>query len=152
MEAPDRRAATDATPGPAAETPGMAGQTRAAPGRDSGECHCVRVTKLQDDMASVKMQLAHLEASFGAKQFIPGRAEVPSAMDGAEVPCDKSLIGESLPLKLGPMGSLASGRIFDLKIAGQDDFQFSSKGGDQWKGKTERYLISVVPACYALFH
>ena len=49
------------------------------------------------------------------------------------------------------MGSLASGRVFDLKIAGQGDFQFSSKGGDQWKGKAERYLISCVPAVHALF-
>ena len=49
------------------------------------------------------------------------------------------------------MGSLASGRVFDLKIAGQQDFQFSAKGGDQWKGKTERYFISAVPAVHALF-
>ena len=49
------------------------------------------------------------------------------------------------------MGSLASGRIFDMKIAGQNDFQFSSKGGDQWKGKAERYMISAVPAVHALF-
>ena len=42
--------------------------------------------------------------------------------------------------------------MFDNKIAGQPDFQFSAKGGDQWKGKVERYLISQVAACYALFH
>ena len=50
------------------------------------------------------------------------------------------------------MGPLATGRIFDNKIAGQSEFQFSShKGGDQWKGKTERYLMSVVPAVHAIF-
>jgi hypothetical protein len=39
------------------------------------------------------------------------------------------------------MGPLASGRIFDNKIAGQPDFQFSlHNGGDQWEGETERYF------------
>ena len=50
------------------------------------------------------------------------------------------------------MGPLAPGRIFDNKIADQSEFQFSShKGGDQWKGNTERYLMSVVPAVHAIF-
>ena len=57
-----------------------------------------------------------------------------------------------LPLNLGPMCPLASGRIFHNKIAGQPDSQFSShNGGDQWEGTTERYLISVVPAVRAIF-
>ena len=37
-----------------------------------------------------------------------------------------------------------------MKIASQSDFQFNAKGGDQWKGKTERYMISMVPALHAL--
>ena len=48
------------------------------------------------------------------------------------------------------MGTLTTGRRFDMKIAGQNDFQFSSKGGDQWKGKAQRYMISAVPAAHAL--
>ena len=60
-------------------------------------------------------------------------------------------MAEDAPLKLGPPGTLASCRAFDMKIAGQTDFQFSSKGGDQWRGKAERYMISQVPAVHALF-
>ena len=140
MEASDRCAAPGGTPGNVTGPPGMAGQTRAAPGRDPGECHCVHVTKLQEDMASVKMQLAHLKTSFGATPCIPGWTEVPSSMDGAGVPCGTSLIGESLPLELGPMGPLVTGRISDNKITGQPDSQFSShKGGGKWKGKDRMF-------------
>ena len=61
--------------------------------------------------------------------------------------------GRDGTIKLGPIGPLANanGRVFDNKIACQADFQLSSnKGGDQWKGKTERYMISVVPAMHAI--
>ena len=105
----------------------MGSQARSIPGRDAGECHCDHVTKLQEEMAAVKMQLDHLKTSLGAKPFIPGRAEAPSPAEGAEVPVvDRSSFSESLPFKLGPMGTLATGRIFDNKIAAQADFQFSS--------------------------
>ena len=131
----------------------MGSPARSTPGRDADECHCHHVTKLQEEMAAVKMQLAHMKTSYGAKPFITGRAEAPSPAEGAEEPAvDRGALHESLPLKLGPMGPLATGRIFDNKIAGQSEFQFNShKGGDQWKGKTERYLMSVVPAAYAIF-
>ena len=103
-------------------------------------------------MAELKTKSAHFLASFGAKPFIPGRPEAASPEEDAKEPADRSWREESLPLKLGPMGPLATGRIFDNKIAGQPEFQFNShKGGDQWKGKTERYLISVVPAVHAIF-
>ena len=52
-----------------------------------------------------------------------------------------------LPLKLGSLGILASGKFFDDKIPLQKEFQFNGKhGGDQWKGKVERYFISKIPA------
>ena len=106
------------------------------------------MTSLQQDVAALKTQLSHLKATIGVKPFIPTEVNAPAPAAGADVPPT----GESLPLKLGPMGPLATGRIFDTKIAGQPVFQFSShKGGDQWKGKTESYLMSVVPAVHAIF-
>ena len=53
-----------------------------------------------------------------------------------------------LPLVLGFLGtSLASGRIFDDKISIHEDFRFNGhKNGHAWRSKTERYLITRVPA------
>ena len=53
-----------------------------------------------------------------------------------------------LPLVLGFLGtSLASGRIFDDKVSIHEDFRFSGhKNGHAWRSKTERYLITRVPA------
>ena len=53
-----------------------------------------------------------------------------------------------LPLVLGFLGtSLASGRIFDDKVSIHEDFRFSGhKNGHAWRSKTERYLITKVPA------
>ena len=50
------------------------------------------------------------------------------------------------------MGScLSKGRAFDDRLCGQPEFQFNgSKGGDAWRGKTERYFISKVPALHML--
>ena len=99
----------------------------------------------------MKMKIEHFKAAFGAKPFLPGvMASEPVSDPGAPSRADDETA--SLPLKLGPMGTLATGRVFDNKIAGQSDFQFSAKGGDQWKGKVERYLISQAPACHALFY
>ena len=93
------------------------------------------------------MQLSNLKNFVGAKPFIP---EEVKAAELASVAGTST--GESLPLRLGPIGTLPSGRVFDSKIAGQTEFQFSShKGSDQWKGKTERYMMSVVPAVHAIF-
>ena len=80
MEAPDRRVYL--TQGNIAEPPGMNNQARSTMARDSGECHCHHVTKLQGDMAIVKTQLAHMKASVGAKPFIPGLPKVPTATGG----------------------------------------------------------------------
>ena len=61
----------------------MSGHTRSSSGgRGTGECHCVHVTKLQEDMADLKAKIAHFKASFGAKPFSPGRAEAPPPSGG----------------------------------------------------------------------
>ena len=50
------------------------------------------------------------------------------------------------------MGTPATGMISDTRIACQLEFQISAhKGGDQWKGNTDRYIIPVVLAAHALF-
>ena len=99
------------------------------------------------DVAALKMQLSNLKNFVGAKPFMPEAAKDAGLDPVSDVPT-----GESLPLRLGPIGTLPSGRVFDSKIAGQPEFQFSShKGSDQWKGKTERYMMSVVPAVHAIF-
>ena len=48
------------------------------------------------------------------------------------------------------MGSLSFGRAFDDRVSIQDDFKFHGAKGDLWKGKTERYFFSRVPAAYEL--
>ena len=109
------------------------------------------MTKLQEEVADLKAKYQHFRASFGAKPFLPDASKSAGPDPVLEEPdYGTGVSAEDQSLKVGPMGSLASGRVFDLKIAGQGDFQFSSKGGDQWKGKTERYLISCVPAVHAL--
>ena len=84
------------------------------------------------EMNEFKVKYQHFTATFGAKPFIPRDAKgtEPSSVHD-EHHWSTGATTEELPLKLGPMGSLASGRVFDLKIAGQPDFQFSAKGGDQ---------------------
>ena len=53
----------------------------------------------------------------------------------------------SLPLRLGPLGTLSSGRIFDDRVAIQPDFAFKGiKQGYAWKTKAVNYMISKVPA------
>ena len=49
----------------------------------NGECHCVHVTTLQEEMVDVKTQLQHVKASLGAKPFIPAKAE-PNYVEPAE--------------------------------------------------------------------
>ena len=70
----------------------------------NGECHCVHVAVLQEEMVDVKTQLQHMQVSFGAKPLMPARdndhdskAPQPTATD---VPL---VMGTALPLKLGPM-------------------------------------------------
>ena len=44
----------------------------------------MHVTKLQEDVADIKIQLAHVKASFGARPFIPKAAEAESHRDSAD--------------------------------------------------------------------
>ena len=56
-------------------------------------------------------------------------------------------------MKLGPLGGIESGKLFEDKMALQDGFQFDGqKGGDRWKGKLERYFISKAPALKVLLN
>ena len=123
-------------------------------------CHCPHVDKLMEEMAAVKIEMSHLRSSFGARPFTPPATKKEPATGSTdarggdfEAPRHDGPRSQSLPLKLGPLGALGdNGRPpFDYRIVGQPEFQFSSKGGDQWKGKTERYFTSVVPAVYPLF-
>ena len=56
----------------------------------------------------------------------------------------------SLPLALGPLGALATGRTFDDRVSIHVDFRFKGAKGDVWKGNIERYFFSRVPAVYEL--
>ena len=88
-----------------------------------------------EELADIKSKFQHFKVTFGARPFIPGEAKGPEHDSGPDEPGWRtSTAAEDYSLKLGPMGSLASGRVFGLEIAGQNDFQFSSKGGDQWIG------------------
>ena len=59
----------------------------------------------------------------------------------------------SLPLTLGPTGTLNSGRIFDDRVATQPDFGFKGiKMGYAWKTKALNYMISKVPAMKQILH
>ncbi len=123
----------------------------------NGECHCVHVATLMTEMAEVKVFLGDLHGD-GHERRVSGMrlpAQVPTgpAMPGAR-PHDSSLTERALwtlPLKLGPMGTLSSGKLFDDRVTGQEGFRFTgAKGGEAWKGKVERYLISKVPALHVL--
>ena len=68
-------------------------------------------------MADVTLQITSVKNVFGAKPFIPERAEAASFIGLAGVAGGKSLL-----LKLGPKGPLGTWRVFDNKISGQSDF------------------------------
>ena len=117
------------------------------------------MTELQEKVAALKIELSHLRSSFGARPFIPAMAKEDPLIGTTDARGEgygaDSNVGPRngiLPLQLGPMGSLVShgGPPFDFRVAGQSEFQFSSKGGDQWQGKTGRYLMSMVPAVHTL--
>ena len=110
-------------------------------------------------MAAVKTEISHLRIPFGARPFIPPAAKEEPVFGSTdarggdfEAPRHDGPRNQSLPLKFGPIGSLGThGRHpFDYRIGGRAEFQSNSQGGDQWKGKTGRYFMSVVPAAHAL--
>ena len=58
----------------------------------------------------------------------------------------------TFPLKLGSIGSLATGKCFDDRMTQHDESKFNgTKNGDAWSGKVKRYFMSRVPAIYGLF-
>ena len=137
-----------------------------APG-SGADCHCHHVDRLIADaiaddrlFRAARADIDRLMARDAAPVREPPDADGsrreppfdpwrrPEAAAGAGAPADQ---GENasggLPLALGSLGSLGSNRIFDDRVSVQDDFRLDGrKNGHQWKSKTERYLISKVPA------
>ena len=67
---------------PMRSPPGVSGHDSDGPGRwrtktarDDGECHCVHVTELQEDVVELKQGLSHIRSSFGARPFILQKSE-----------------------------------------------------------------------------
>ena len=139
-------------------------------------CHCPHVTQLLQDIVQLRADVVVLQASVRAwnaagpstttdpwQNFLaatttssssPQPPQVPGVPGAPGVPGGDGpgADGYVLPLQLGPRGVLAHGELFDDRVAAQEDFKFSgSKGGDAWKGKVERYLISKVPALDRIF-
>ena len=121
-----------------------------ASAQSEGKCHCLHVDKLQQDMATVLARTARtplLAPQGGGNGTSEPYAPGPSHAETSErdSPSDSTT---KLPLVLGFLGtSLASGRIFDDKISIHEDFRFNGhKNGHAWRSKTERYLITRVPA------
>ena len=56
---------------PGGDAPVRSGVT----GPSGGECHCHHVTKLQEDIADLKLKYQHFKATFGAKPFLPSEAK-----------------------------------------------------------------------------
>ena len=80
--------------------------------------------------------------SFGDEHGAPGADDPHASSPGSAT---------ELPLRLGRLGGLLTGKMFDDKMTSQDTFKFDgTKGGDRWKGKVERYFISKVPAMKAI--
>ena len=151
---------------PSEGPPGVSAASRA---EDDGKpCHCLHVAKLMVDTDILKIRANQLEGridglsggsaqrhgaqAYGDPQRQFGHAGgPPQDYASSQVP-QHNQAQFLLPLSLGPMGScLSKGRAFDDRLCGQPEFQFNgSKGGDAWRGKTERYFISKVPALHML--
>ena len=131
------------------------------------DCHCDHVDRLIADaitderlFRAARADLDRLMARDAAPVREPPNAEEnrpehpfdpwhrPEAAPGAGAHASRSESASGgLPLTLGSLGALGSNRIFDDRVSVQDDFRLDGrKNGHQWKSKTERYLISKVPA------
>ena len=140
---------------PPGETPPYipAGHTIGAGG--NGECHCRHVIELQREMRMVFPvvfdavgRLEALERGASRAPLIPPGISHGAPQHGMATPATPTI---ALPLSLGPLGGIETGRLFEDKMASQDGFQFDGqKGGDRWKGKVERYFISKAPALKAI--
>ena len=126
-----------------------------ASAQPENRCHCQHVDKLIQDMITVygrtmrspllptPLLPTHGAAGGTSEPYFPGTGNAGAYEK--DHPNDSTT---QLPLVLGFLGtSLASGRIFDDKISIHEDFQFNGhKNGHAWRSKTERYLITRVPA------
>ena len=119
-------------------------------------CHCVHVVKLMEEMKDVHLELAKMRTT--RTPLIPpshtphgGPAPDPTA-GGVPGPSLDPAGSISLPLQLGPLGALTTNRIFDDKISTSSEFKFNGhSGGDDWKNKVQRYMISKIPALSTIF-
>ena len=130
------------------------------------DCHCEHVAKLLADMNTARLDIGKLQASRtpfiqpgtqrsseGHPSGAPDRnyGSGPNSPPGA--PQDPINSPVSLPLTLGPNGTVNSGRIFDDRVATQPEFAFKSiKQGYAWKTKALNYMISKVPAMKQIMH
>ena len=117
-------------------------------------CHCGHVTKLMEDMRTVQQDITRLQTAraplIPPAQAPPGDGAAPpaSSFPGATPDTNGDAAGNlTIPLKLGPLGALATNRVFDDKISTSPEFKFNGhSGGDDWRNKVQRYMISKVPA------
>ena len=131
---------------------------------DGKSCHCDNVRKLIDDMNDVRLDVGRLQAARiplvnpGARRDGEGPPSgAPERNYGSgpshAAPPETPSVSMSLPLSLGPLGTLSSGRIFDDRVATQSDFAFKGiKQGYAWKTKAVNYMISKVPAMKQILH
>jgi len=107
-------------------------------------------------MAEVKLWKQRLDNNGGMDPWSASRpAATPSPDAGTNVGAGSldpyHFASSSLPLVLGPLGGLATGKLYDDKLTTQDGYRFDGiKGGDQWRGKLRRYFMSKCPALKAL--
>ena len=125
---------------------------------DGKSCHCDHVRKLIEDMIAVRLDIGRFQAARiplinpGAQrdgQGPPSGAPERNYGSGPShaAPLETSSVSMNLPLSLGPLGTLGSGRVFDDRVATQSDFAFKGiKQGYAWKTKAVNYMISKVPA------
>ena len=131
---------------------------------DGKSCHCDHVRKLIEDMNAVRLDIGRLQAARlplinpGAQRDGEGPPNgAPERNYGGgpshAAPPEIHSASTSLPLSLGPLGTLSSGRIFDDRVATQPDFAFKGiKQGYAWKTKAVNYMISKVPAMKQILH
>ena len=131
---------------------------------DGKSCHCDHVRKLIEDMNAVRLDIGRLQAARlplinpGAQRDGEGPPNgAPERNYGGgpshAAPPEIHSASTSLPLSLGPLGTLSSGRIFDDRVATQPDFAFKGiKQGYAWKTKAVNYMMSKVPAMKQILH
>ena len=129
--------------------------------------HCLHVEELLRQMLEARASLRAAEGRLDALErrrpdertpLIPPDAPIHTGRDATARPetsreTDKSIPGEKmrLPLVLGPLGGLTTGRLFEDKMTSQDSYKFDgTKGGVAWKDRLERYFISKIPALKVL--